>query len=51
MPQLSVKGAVMMLKPLMDACGAQVLQGFKVPRSLLRYDTRAERFGGRGSVG
>lgn len=51
MPQLSVKGAVMMLKPLTDASGAQVLQGFKVPRSLLSYDTLAERFGRRGSVG
>lgn len=51
MPQLSVKGGVMMLQPLMDACSAQVLQGFKVSRSFLSNDTQAERFGRRGSVG
>lgn len=35
-----------MLKALTDACGAQVSQGFRVPRSLFSYDTEAEKFGG-----
>lgn len=36
----------MMLQALTDACGAQVLQGFRVPRRLFSYDTEAERLGG-----